>query len=117
MGGDLIPRAIEMAREIRRGDADYGPSELYKHSLGRVDIYRHAMREAGYVVPKTTMRAPSICDVCGYDFGTETPIRPSSKGQDGWPLSLDDPSLTDDERAAIEWCIGKGRPESEARDA
>jgi hypothetical protein len=107
MGGDLIPRAIEMAREVRRGEAKHSPAELHKHSLGRADIYRHAMREAGYVVPSVTMCAPAICDVCRYDFGTDTPIRPSSKGQDGWALSLDDPSLSDEERAAIEWCIGK----------
>ena len=105
MGGDLIPRAVEMAREIRRGEASYGPSELYKCSLGRGDIYRHAMREAGYVVPKATGRAPAVCDVCGYDFEADAPRRSTGDGQVGVALKRED--MTPDEIAAVEWCLGR----------
>lgn len=107
MGGDMIPRAIEMAREIRRGEAEHSPSVLHGVSLGRADIYRHAMWEAGYVVPSDTNRASAVCEICGYDFGASAPVRVSATRQDGWAISLDDPDLTNDERAAIEWCIGK----------
>lgn len=76
MGGDLIPRALEMAREIRCGEAQHAPHALYEASLGRMDIYRHAMLEAGYVVPSDTNQAPPVCEVCGYDFGQAAPRHP-----------------------------------------
>lgn len=69
MGGDLISRALEMAREVRRGEAQHSPHALYEASLGRADIYRHAMLEAGYVVPADTNQAPPVCETCGFDFG------------------------------------------------
>jgi len=104
MGGDALPRAIEMAREIRRGVAKHSPNALYKASSGRGDVYRHAMREAGYVVPKETGRAGLICDICGYNFRTDSPRRPVANGQDGWAILHD--QLTDTERSAVEWCLG-----------
>jgi hypothetical protein len=111
MNGDMVPRAIEMAREIRRGVAEHSPSTLYEASLGRKDVYRHAMREAGYVVPKETGRAGIVCDICGYNFRTDAPRRPVSKSRDGWAVLHDD--LTDAERRAVEWCLGPTPEEGE----
>ncbi len=37
MGGDLVPRSLQMAREIRLEGKHYGPSELYRASSGRAD--------------------------------------------------------------------------------
>jgi hypothetical protein len=105
MGGDMLPRAIEMAREIRRGRAQHSPTALYKASAGRMDVYRHAMREAGYVVPRETERAGLVCDICGYNFRTDSPRRPVSKSRDGWAVLHED--LTEDERRAVEWCLGE----------
>lgn len=117
MGGDLIPAAIQLAREVRRGDAQHGPSALYKASSGRADVYRHAMREAGYVVPNSPPaisatstapavgRAPAICDVCGYDFEADAPRRAVGDGHVGMAVERKD--LTPDEIAAIEWCLGR----------
>ena len=105
MGGDALPRAIEMAREIRRGVAEHSPSALYAAASGRSDVYRHAMREAGYVVPKESGRAGLVCDICGYNFRTDSPRRSVGKGRDGWAVMHDE--LTEDERRAIEWCLGK----------
>lgn len=104
MGGDALPRAIEMARELRRGLAEHPPIALYKASVGRMDVYRHAMREAGYVVPRETGRAGLVCDICGYNFRTDSPRRSVSKSRDGWAVLHGD--LTDDERRAVEWCLG-----------
>lgn len=103
MGGDLIARAIEMAREVRRGAAEHGPQALHAASLGRGDIYRHAMWEAGYVVPSNTGRASAVCEICGYDFGADAPLRPS--GRDGWAIL--DKDLTPDELRAVEWARGE----------
>lgn len=117
MSGDMLPRAIEMAREIRRGPATYTPQQLYKASAGRMDVYRHAMREAGFVVPTETGRAGIVCDVCGYNFRTDSPRRPVGTSRDGWAVLHDD--LTDAERRAVEWCLGRSlstqptRPEGE----
>jgi hypothetical protein len=105
MGGDILPRAIEMAREMRRGGPnEYTPQQLYKASVGRMDVYRHAMREAGFVVPREGGRAGIVCDVCGYNFRTDQPRRPVSKSRDGYAVLYDD--LTDVERRAVEWCLG-----------
>lgn len=65
-----------MARAIRADAGSYSPHELYEASLGHADIYNHAMREAGFVVPTDTRRAPRICDLCGYDFGSGSPRKP-----------------------------------------
>lgn len=105
MHGDLIPLAVEMAREIRRGDAQHGPSALYSASCGRADVYRHAVREAGYVVPTATGRAPATCDVCGYDFEADAPRRAVGDGHVGMALKRED--MTPDEIAAVEWCLGR----------
>lgn len=101
---DMLPRAIEMAREIRRGEAEYSPSEVYKASCGRADVYRHACREAGWVVPAATQRAPAVCDVCGYDFEADAPRRSVGEGRDGYAVLHD--GLTDEERRAVAWCLG-----------
>lgn len=81
MGGDLVPRSLQMAREIRLEGKDYSPAQLYHASSGRMDIYRHAMREAGYVVPRSTERAPAICDVCGFHFGADSGRRSVAAGE------------------------------------
>lgn len=102
MGGDLVARVLEMAREIRRGEADYGPHELYTHSLGRPDLYAHAMREAGYVVPTDTGVAPAVCTVCGYDFGAEGPRR-AVPGADA-AVAVAYNEMTPDEQMAVDTC-------------
>lgn len=102
MGGDMLPRAIEMAREMRRGPVEYTPQQLHRASSGRADVYRHAMIEAGFVIPKDTGRAGIVCPVCGFNFRTDSPRRPISR--DGWAVLHDD--LTDAERRVVEWCLG-----------
>jgi hypothetical protein len=100
MGGDLVARVLQMAREIRRGEANYSPHELYTHSLGRADLYSHAMQEAGYVVPSDTHRAPAVCPLCGYDFGSDGPQQIMPHAPEAEAVAYAD--LTPDERAAID---------------
>lgn len=71
-----LPLALIMAREVRSGRGDeHSPSAIHTASEGDNELFRHAMREAGYIIPTTTMRAPRVCEICGHEFGESVTSR------------------------------------------
>ena len=74
----MSKKCLEMARAVRAGTAEHGPSELYyaaledtgkkRPSLESVSLYQHAMQEAGYIIPKDRDGPLPVCPICGHKF-------------------------------------------------
>lgn len=67
---ETVHPALEAARDARKRESIIAPSHLWHLAEGNPDLYRHAMREMGAIVPALPDGSPGQpedpCSTCGW---------------------------------------------------
>lgn len=64
-----VPLALRLARRARLSrtpEEDCSPHKLHRASAGDMELYRHAMIEAGYIVRAVNQEPYDPCPNCGW---------------------------------------------------